>query len=52
MVSGVIIGGFGIGGFVFTLLSEKMINPDGIEPEKGSVKPFQPEVADNLPGTM
>lgn len=52
MVSGVIIGGFGIGGFVFTLLSEKMINPDGIEPEKSTDKPFDPEVANNLPGTI
>ena len=46
------IGGFGIGGFVFTLLSERMINPDEIEPEKGAEKPFDPEVANNLPGTM
>ena len=46
------IGGFGIGGFVFTLLSERMINPDEIEPTKGAEKPFEPEVANNLPGTM
>ena len=31
-VSGVIMGGFGIGGFMFTLIGEKMINPDGLKP--------------------
>ena len=31
-INGIIIAGFGIGGFIFTWLSTEFMNPDGIDP--------------------
>jgi hypothetical protein len=31
MVAGIVIGGFGIGGFLFGLVSEHLVNPDGVQ---------------------
>lgn len=38
VVSGIIIGVFGLGGFSFNLISSKLINPDGVKKE-GSFYP-------------
>ena len=43
-----IIGGFGIGSFIFTFLSTKLINPDGVDNREDG-KPFDMDVAGNLP---
>ena len=54
MISGIIIAGFGIGGFVFTWLSTKFVNPDGIDPisDDENGKPFPKEVTTNFPGML
>lgn len=36
LVSGIIMGGFGIGGFMFTLIGVEMINPHHLKPLKNS----------------
>ena len=49
-LTGIVNAGFGCGGFVFTYLSNVLINPDGVEPSKDpSQKPFPRSVANNLP---
>ena len=66
VLSGTIIGGFGIGAFIFPLLSTKLINPEEIPSfnhennpnmtnphcKVASVKPFCPDIADNLLGAL
>ena len=57
IVSGIIIGGFGIGGFIFIPLSSNLINPDGVEskkvdPAKGIFKPYPIEIGNNLPHAL
>jgi hypothetical protein len=57
IVSGIIIGGFGIGGFIFIPLSSNLINPDGIEsikidPNDKVNKPYPIEIGDNLPNAL
>ena len=52
IVSGIIIGGFGIGGFIFIPLSSSLINPHGIaSSDKGdhNNKPYPIDIANNLP---
>ena len=54
VVTGVVIAGFGIGGFMFTELSSFWINPNGVEPRQVSDtdsldKLYPHDVADNLP---
>lgn len=44
LISGTIIGGFGIGSFVFTYMSTKLINPEGIDNQEEG-KPFDMDVA-------
>ena len=53
-ISGVIIAGFGIGGFVFTWLSTVCVNPEGVDPVAGKSgqKPFSDGVTDNVPGML
>jgi MFS family permease len=48
VLSGVIIGGFGLGGFVFTYLSDYFVNPNEVDPNEDAEYPFPPEIADNL----
>ena len=57
IVSGIIIGGFGIGGFIFIPLSSSLINPDGVEskkvdPSAGILKPYPIEIGNNLPHAL
>jgi len=60
IVSGIIIGGFGIGGFIFIPMSSKLINPNGVESadvlhEDGVInnnKPYPASIADNLPKAL
>eukprot|EP01016_Furgasonia_blochmanni_P041712 TRINITY_DN5453_c0_g1_i1.p1 TRINITY_DN5453_c0_g1~~TRINITY_DN5453_c0_g1_i1.p1 ORF type:complete len:296 (-),score=37.88 TRINITY_DN5453_c0_g1_i1:34-921(-) len=53
--SGVIVAGFGFSSFLFSLLAERVINPDGIAPmikgEDGN-KYFTADVANNVPLLM
>ena len=54
VVSGIIIAGFGIGGFITTELSTEWVNPNGVKSQEfdkkiASDKPFPPEVANNVP---
>lgn len=56
IVSGIVIGGFGIGGFIFIPLSSNLINPDSVKAADVShnsgndnSKPYPPSVANNLP---
>lgn len=46
MVSGVIIGGFGFGSFIFNFVSTAIINPDNVSPVNGI---YQRHVTDNVP---
>lgn len=53
-ISGLVITGFGMGGFISTTLSTKFVNPDGVDPiehdaQHLELKPFDKEVASNLP---
>lgn len=50
LLSGIVNAGFGAGGFIFTYLSTYVINPDAVNPSSDdNLKPFPPEIADNLP---
>lgn len=49
MVSGVIIGGFGFGTFIFGFISTALINPNDYSLKKHHEKYYPPEVADNTP---
>lgn len=59
LISGLIIAGYGLGGFIFGLVSTHYINPDDINPkvevaDKESpddydTSPFSPEVAEDVP---
>jgi OFA family oxalate/formate antiporter-like MFS transporter len=46
LVSGGILTGFGAGGFIFSLIGTKIVNPKGLNPIKGK---FPPEVYANFP---
>ena len=46
LVSGGILAGFGTGGFIFSLIGTKLVNPNGLNPVKGV---FPQEVYDNFP---
>ena len=52
IVSGIIIGGFGIGGFIFIPLSSSLINPHGIASSDKDEKPYPIEIANNLPSAL
>ena len=49
MVSGVIIGGFGFGSFLFNFISTALINPDNLSPVHGI---YPKEVTDNVPNAL
>ena len=49
VVSGIVIGAFGFGSFIFNLISTSLINPDNVKQVDGY---FPPEVADRVPGTL
>ena len=51
IVSGVIIAGFGIGGFIFIPMSSNLINPDNIK-SSTTGKPYPVDIADNLPSAL
>ena len=51
-ISGVIIGGFGIGSFLFTYLSTILVNPKEVDSDMEALKPFPREVAENLPHAL
>ena len=53
-ISGTIIAGFGLGGFVSISLSQKWLNPYGVKPSlidsnDVSAKPYDKQIANNLP---
>lgn len=57
VVSGTIIAGFGIGGFIGNALSGVWLNPDNVDPAKfnkddPTSKPFPPEISDRLTDTL
>lgn len=52
LVSGIIMGGFGIGGFMFSLIGVYMINPDGLKPSKNIDQPYKDEIANHVPETI
>jgi hypothetical protein len=39
IVSGIIIGVFGLGSFTFNMISSKLINPDGVKPDEQNLVP-------------
>ena len=47
MMTGIVLCGFGLGSFMFGLISSALVNPDGIDPDKTGTYP--PEVANNVP---
>lgn len=54
VISGTIIAGFGIGGFMSITLSQRWLNPENVQPHIGhqdgaSIKPYDMSVAQNLP---
>jgi hypothetical protein len=55
IISGIIIGGFGIGGLIFIKLSSDLINPDGkgaVIDDKHILKPYPDSIAKNLPEAL
>lgn len=54
LVSGLTLGGYGFGSFIFSLISTKLVNPEGKsaeieDPNNKDVKFFTPDVADRVP---
>lgn len=49
LASGCIQAGFGLGGFVFSLIGRRFVNPDGLNPTNGL---FPQSVYDNFPGML
>lgn len=51
LMTGIIIGAYGFGSFIFSLISTKLVNPDHLEPtiDDGNISYFGPEVADRVP---
>ena len=49
VITGIVISGYGSGGSLFIKLSELFVNPDDVLPNEGAEKPFDMEVAGNLP---
>lgn len=54
VISGIIIAGFGLGGYVFISASTHIMNPQGInaikvDPTDIKSKPFDPDVSERLP---
>ena len=49
LVSGVVIGAFGFGSFIFNLVSTALINPNNIPDEEGL---FPREVYENVPRAL
>mmetsp|Transcript_20878 Transcript_20878/g.25633 ORF Transcript_20878/g.25633 Transcript_20878/m.25633 type:complete len:262 (-) Transcript_20878:1209-1994(-) len=49
LISGIIIGGFGIGTFVFCLVSEHLVNPEGISSDD---QDYEQVVIENVPRMM
>ena len=49
LISGIIIGGFGIGTFVFSLVTKAIVNPDNAEPVDGK---YPDSVDENVPKMM
>ncbi len=51
LMTGIIIGAYGFGSFIFSLISTKLVNPDHLQPTivDGDMKYFAPEVADRVP---
>ena len=48
MITGLIIGAFGLGAFFFGFITNAIVNPDNLKPPKGEV--FYPiEVAERVP---
>ena len=51
LVSGLTLGGYGFGSFIFSLISTELVNPQGLDPtiEDGDITYYGPEVADRVP---
>jgi len=51
LVSGITIGAFGFGAFIFNFVAAGVVNPDDLSPSivVGHEKYFGPEVADRVP---
>ena len=53
LVTGITLGGYGFGSFIFAQISTKLVNPDGIQPSvydpANDVNYFDPSVADRVP---
>jgi len=54
LVSGLVLGGYGFGSFIFALVSTHLVNPDNIaadikDPDDDNITFFGPEVADRVP---
>ena len=55
--TGIVISGFGFGGFIFGIVTNELCNPDNVEVETYTIKDteqrlFPPDVADNVPDML
>ena len=54
LISGIIVGSFGLGGFVYGMISTLVVNPDEvdsreIDEKNEAIEPFDDEIASNVP---
>ena len=53
LVTGIIVGSYGLGSFIFTQIATQMVNPDDAKAEiyiNNDLSYFEPEIADRVPG--
>lgn len=55
LITGIIVGAYGFGSFVFNQISSALVNPESLKPTilihngKSEIKYYTPDVANNVP---